>query len=300
MNLDNIGVSTLKDSTAFKKIQFFSKTNPTNLFNIKSDFQNSLNQVSQLYLSDIDLDNSYTYGMDRQHTYTSVMSTLPTFSTLLDNNSVEKFFKYNLGTSLLQNKPLINVNRYEYDNSSNKNLENQLIKYTNLLNIPNTFLNKLDFYSVIQLPNMMSVLSNESDSKQYTNINKYVLNSKLKKKLINNFDYLSFNFKLNDNLNPQHNLNSFSNTLFNTETNLKFMDLKSNNMQFLGSERTVRLLNNINSNTYKWNFSSTPNETLSLSKKLETSSNSQNTIYASSKSNWSNYDKYTKLANNII
>jgi len=55
MNLDDIVVSTVKDSTAFKKIQFFSKTNPTNLFNIKSDFQNSLNKVNSYYLNDLDL-----------------------------------------------------------------------------------------------------------------------------------------------------------------------------------------------------------------------------------------------------
>jgi hypothetical protein len=96
MNLDNIGVSTLKDSTAFKKIQFFSKTNPTSLFNVKSDFQNSLNKLNTLFLNDLDLNQSYTYGMDRQHNYTSLSSTLPMFSTLMDNKSTEKFFSYNL------------------------------------------------------------------------------------------------------------------------------------------------------------------------------------------------------------
>jgi hypothetical protein len=95
MNLDNIGVSTIKDSTAFKKIQFFSKTNPTNLFNVKSDFQNSFKKFNNLYLNDLELNNSYTYGMDRQHTYTSLLTTLPNFSTLMDNKSVDKFFNYN-------------------------------------------------------------------------------------------------------------------------------------------------------------------------------------------------------------
>jgi hypothetical protein len=96
MNLDNIGISTLKDSTAFKKIQFFSKTNPTSIFNVKSDFQNSFNKLNNLYLNDVDLNNSYTYVIDRQHTYTSLSSSLPNSSTLIDNKSVNKFFEYNL------------------------------------------------------------------------------------------------------------------------------------------------------------------------------------------------------------
>jgi hypothetical protein len=96
MNLDNIGVSTVKDSTAFKKIQFFSKTNPSNLFSVKSDFQNSFNKINSFYINDVLLNKSNNYGMDRQHTYTSLSSSLPMFSTLIDYKSVNKLFTYNL------------------------------------------------------------------------------------------------------------------------------------------------------------------------------------------------------------
>jgi hypothetical protein len=43
----------------------------------------------------------------------------------------------------------------------------------------------------------------------------------------------------------------FLSVLYNTENMLKFKDYKSSNLQFLGSERTTRLLNNVNSNSYK-------------------------------------------------
>jgi hypothetical protein len=49
-------------------------------------------------------------------------------------------------------------------------------------------------------------------------------------------------------LNPTH---TFSNLIYNSENLLKFRDFKSSNSQFLGSERTVRLLKNLNSNSYK-------------------------------------------------
>jgi hypothetical protein len=45
--------------------------------------------------------------------------------------------------------------------------------------------------------------------------------------------------------------NSFNSVVFNTDNNLKFKDYKSSNAQFLGSERTARLLTNLNSKSFK-------------------------------------------------
>ena len=53
--------------------------------------------------------------------------------------------------------------------------------------------------------------------------------------------------------------------MFSTESNLKFKDYKSSNAQFLGSERTPRLLNNLNSNLYKWNTLATSNVITNIS-----------------------------------
>jgi hypothetical protein len=97
---------------------------------------------------------------------------------------------------------------------------------------------------------MVSILGAENDSKQYPNTFKYLLNSRFKKKSIPNLGLLFSG----DNVGSIQNLNNnnlFINSIFNTENNLKFKDYKSSNSQFLGSERTVRLLNNINSNMYK-------------------------------------------------
>jgi len=254
MNLDNIGISTVKDSTAFKKIQFFSKTNPTNLFNIKSDFQNSFNKVNNLFLTDLDLNQSYTYGIDRQHTYTSLSSSLPMSMTLMDYNSVSKFFNYNLNKSFGMGNDNLSINRFNYTTSTkNNNLEEALITtYNKILPSKFTTTNTVDFSFFLNIPNISSILSAENDSKQYSNNFKYLLNFKHKKKNV-----LNLNSTLNNLNSSDHNISSvdptnlFVNTLFNTENTLKFKDYKSSNAQFLGSERTVRLLNNLNSNSYK-------------------------------------------------
>jgi hypothetical protein len=145
MNLDNIGISTVKDSTAFKKIQFFSKSNPTNLFNVKSDFQNSFDKLSNYYLTDLDLNQSYTYGMDRQHTYAPLASSLPMFSTLMDLGSSEKFFSYNLSTEAPSNKNVLSINRLKNTDAVEGGLSTSTITSNLTKLLPNSNLNTFDF-----------------------------------------------------------------------------------------------------------------------------------------------------------
>jgi hypothetical protein len=256
MNLDDIGVSTVKDSTAFKKIQFFSKTNPTNLFNIKSDFQNSLNKVNSYYLSDLDLNQSYTYGMDRQHAYTSLNSSLPMSTTLMDTQSFNKFSSYNLGQVTNNQLNPLSINRFDYKTSlpTKVNTGDNLLSYNNNLmsSLNTTSLRDFDFSFFLKTPNNLAILGAENDSKQYSNPLKYALNLKHKKKSLSNLQYVMSDSSLTDS--TVHSFNpstSFSSSTYNTDNTLKFKDYKSSNAQFLGSERTVRLLNNVNSNNYK-------------------------------------------------
>jgi len=257
MNLDNIGISTVKDSTAFKKVQFFSKSNPSNLFNVKSDFQNSFDKLSNYYLTDLDLNQSYTYGMDRQHTYAPLASSLPMFNTLMDLNSSERFFSYNLGTKNPNNKNTLSINRLNSfgDVSGSPFINTITSNLTKLL--PNSNINTFDFSWFLKVPKNSLVLGSENDSKQYSNDFKFTLNTKSKKKSINNLNYLMENIGPNSDTTTQtyNPNNTFNSSAFNTDNNLKFKDYKSSNAQFLGSERTTRLLTNLNSKSFKWNLS---------------------------------------------
>jgi hypothetical protein len=300
MNLDNIGISTVKDSTAFKKIQFFSKSNPTNLFNVKSDFQNSFDKLSNYYLTDLDLNQSYTYGMDRQHTYAPLASSLPMFSTLMDLGSSEKFFSYNLSTETPSNKNVLSINRLKNTDAVEGGLYTSTITSNLTKLLPNSNLNTFDFSLFLKVPKNYLVLGSENDSKQYSNDFKFTLNNKSKKKTINNLNYLMGNNDSNSDSTTQiyNPNNTFNSSVFNTDNNLKFKDYKSSNAQFLGSERTARLLTNLNSKSFKWNLSASPNTVTSVSNNLLSYGNSQNYLYSSSVSNWADFDKYTRFANN--
>jgi hypothetical protein len=187
MDLSNIGVSTVKDSTAFKKIQFFSKIDPTSIFNIKSDFQQSFNKVSSLYTNDLTLNTSYSYGMDRQHNYTSLNSTLPMFNTLLDKSSVNKFFGYNFN-NLTQDKTsnnLLSMGRLSYQTNGDGSNLNESSIYECYKLFPQKFsrFSELDFVSFLKYPNLFSIISAENDSKQFSNPFKLALNLRHKKKV---------------------------------------------------------------------------------------------------------------------
>jgi hypothetical protein len=254
MNFDNVGISTVKDSTAFKKIQFFSKIDHTSLFNLKSDFNNSFNKLSTLYSNDLDFNYSANYGMDRQHNYTSLASTLPMFSTNLDNNSVQKFYNYNFNNSTRDNtsKSPYTINRTTYFNADENNsdsINNLLYTYSKLLPTKFSTLNIIDFTTFLKTPNIINFLSYENDSKQFANPLRFILGNNQKKKSLWNFEYLLSD--LNTNLKSPSLTDNYNLNLYNTENILKFKDYKSSNLQFLGSERTVRLLKNLNSDTYK-------------------------------------------------
>ena len=88
MDLSNVGISTVKDPTAFKKIQFFSKIDHTSLPSPKSDVNYTSDKINNFYTSNLDLNTAHSYGMSRQHNYTTLNSTLPSFTTLLDSKSL--------------------------------------------------------------------------------------------------------------------------------------------------------------------------------------------------------------------
>lgn len=52
MKFSDIGIDNLKDSTTFKKIQTFSKSNPQKLYSNVDEFNLKYKKLSDLYLSD--------------------------------------------------------------------------------------------------------------------------------------------------------------------------------------------------------------------------------------------------------
>jgi len=250
MNFNDLGVSTVKDSTAFKKIQYFSKTNPQSLFNDVSDFNMKYKKIANLYMNDSLPSNSSSYGTLRQHNYSSLMATTNSFNSLLDSSSLNKFLEYNNDFNVSKK-----FNTIDSTSNNNTRLENINTNSNNLriLNLTNVFTNKKnqDLSKLVNYTVLTSFINSETDSKQITNPFRYLFSNKFPKKV-----FLNNNYVFDKSMN--------SSKLFNLSNVYRFKDLKSSNQQFLTSDRNTRLIQNLNPKSTKLNFTNKDNNLNSI------------------------------------
>jgi len=95
MQFSTLGTDLTTDISAFKKIQYFSKTNPQSLYSDLSEFTLKYNKLSNLYLNTDKILNSNTYGTIRQHNHLSTTFTGSSSQTLTDLTSLDKYLDYN-------------------------------------------------------------------------------------------------------------------------------------------------------------------------------------------------------------
>jgi hypothetical protein len=175
MNFSDFGAASLKDSTAFKKIQYFSKTNPQSLFSNTSDLSLRYKKLTGLYLNETLPSSSLSYGTLRQHNFSSTMSTTNSFNSLMDPTSLNKFVEYNM--SILPTTPdsgsynlFTNPRTQALHSSSNIN---------RLFSLDES-LSNLNYYSLRKLLTYPTtpMIGAESDAKLVGNPMKQLLNSK--------------------------------------------------------------------------------------------------------------------------
>jgi hypothetical protein len=110
IDFNSIGTDSLRASNSFKKIQSASKSNKSDLSIVDSNFSLNYNKINDLYINDLSLSNTNSYGIDRQANYSSIYSSTNTNNTYIDNKSIETLLDYNTGRVALNqtSKDLIN------------------------------------------------------------------------------------------------------------------------------------------------------------------------------------------------
>jgi hypothetical protein len=99
IDFSSVGNSISNDSTAFSKIHRLSKLSSNNITTELSSANLILSKIHNLYFSqNVINQETYQYGSARQHNASSLGSFLPSFATLVDENSFKKFFNYSLNT----------------------------------------------------------------------------------------------------------------------------------------------------------------------------------------------------------
>ena len=88
-NAEDLGVSNLSESTAFKKIKSFSKKDYFNMSLGNNASTLRFNELRELYIKDESTFNSYFYEVSRQHLITTPSALLPQNNILVDKKSID-------------------------------------------------------------------------------------------------------------------------------------------------------------------------------------------------------------------
>ena len=92
LNFRDIGVSTLRESSAFSKIRSFSKAYSTQLVHSPSTFVSKYQKLSALYMDENSFLDTSSFGVTKQHNFASISTLGNGFSsTLLDSKSFSQF-----------------------------------------------------------------------------------------------------------------------------------------------------------------------------------------------------------------
>jgi hypothetical protein len=246
IDFSNSGNSVSKDSSAFKKIQRFSKITTNNTSrNITSNL-NNLKRIENLYLNNSTLTtNSYNYGNSNQHAYASLNTVLPYSTTLLDTNSLSKFFEYSLSqdeNNFLQKSLNINysIKGQNFGSTLLRNLH--INSYLDLF-----FLRKLFF--IINEPSLNLFSNNKDKSNLFNFFNKteiYVKGNKL--------GHTPLHKSILDELITENRNTYYSWNLFNNSRSYKTKDLVSSNLKFLSPDKSSRLFINSKLNDTNLDF----------------------------------------------
>jgi hypothetical protein len=178
MKFSDLGTDNLKDSTTFKKIQYFSKSNPQKLYSNVDEFNLKYKKLSDLYLNDYEPLSATNYGLKRQHNYTSQKSSLNNSLTLLDSKSIQTLMNYNQNLSFKDSSAPLNNSFKFHEHSANLNNTNNSLVLNNKINSVNTVKDNFSLNNYSSFASKNALLSAENDSQQFTNPLKYSLNSK--------------------------------------------------------------------------------------------------------------------------
>lgn len=288
-DFSKVGLSSLKDSSAFKKVQYYSKSPSSQLFDSSTTGYSKFDTLNKLYNSTSSLVNSKDYYTDRQDNYTSVLASQLSNKSSLESKSVNKYLNYNFGVNSEIGK-LNSFNNLSSNYSQDYYLDleksNRLKDSISLIsdNSTNTFLSTD--------PASYSVNST-TDGKFSNNLVKPLLATNSTRKVAidgseaSNLDLASANVS-----------SVISSKFSNLESSSKFKDLKSPNMGFLSTDKNSRLISKIHTSKGQFNLSSKNSNLADIISQVnsENSSNSDLAVYNASINDWVPANTITKLS----
>ena len=282
LDFSKVGLSPLSETTAFKKIQYFSKTNPQSIYT-SSSIESKYSKLSDLYLRSSNLSNSYNYGTHRQHSY-SVAASNQYKQGLLDKKSVDTLLAYNYNISN-DMTPTFSNEHVELLPSDQPSVDSNL--YSTITSSASASSINSNFFS--ENPTAQNSMSSTTDAKGHSNALKYVSASKgNSSSVLNSYSDLQ---RSSVSSLPYLGEDDSSQTF-------KFKDNKSPNLGFLSSEKSVRLINEVNPSKFNSSFSTASNNLNDLVSNSIGDSITPNlsNVYSGSKNDWIDSNRLINLS----
>ena len=285
-DFSKVGLSSMQDSSAFKKIQYHSKSPSTSLFDSSTVGYSKFGVLSSLYNNNAKLINSKDYYTDRQDSYSALLSTQANLSSNLESNSVSKYLDYNFNVSNEQKPNSFALSNANYstdthfsDFAASDRLSSQLSTAnssgSNLPVLPNSSDNSTN-------------INTTTDGKHFANPLKFSLASASTRKSTTNLPVSGYT-----DLAHQLKYSEAEAVFANNELSSKFKDLKSPNLGFLSPDKNARLVNKLHTDKGQFNFSSSNSN---LSDILSGAGSSEASLYNTSTSDWVSNSTTSKLS----
>nr|ASY95747.1 Cox2 [Stylonychia lemnae] len=297
-NFNDIGLNSLQESNAFKKIKIFSKIFSSDLHFQDSKFLNKFNKINSYLASDDSYINSSSLASKRQHNFLSSKTFINKPLTHLDVSSIKKLINFNFKTNIIKSKNRNNfIFNFNTNSSSTSYNENNFFNLMNKKLFTSSFLNLSKFKTYESL---LNYVNNNSDKKQLANAYSTIFNKK-----INKYNFFNKQQLIENKLNFENLIFSKSNENFsefsNKSINVKKFDFSSSNQSILLPNRNIKNFVNNKPNKSALNHISNLNSINFLKQNLKATTNSsQVDILKNYLSKNVNIKDFKKLSNSKI
>jgi hypothetical protein len=288
-DFSKIGLSSLKESSAFKKVQYHSKSPSSQLFDSSTIGYSKFDVLNKLYNTTSNLTNSKDYYTDRQDNYTSLLASQLSNKSSLESKSVDKYLSYNFNVNSTKSQlntfnSLVNSSdvNYHTDSNSASRLKNNLHSNSEASAIPSVN-SEASAYNI----------NNTSDGKYNNNAIKPLLApTNSRKSAIEAAP--SSSLDLSDSISSSTANSRFS----NLELSTKFKDLKSANLGFLSSDKNIRLLSKLHTSKGQFNLSDKNSNLSDIISEFNNNSavTKELAVYNSSTKDWVSENTVNKLS----
>lgn len=288
LNFNDIGSSSIQEANAFKKVRMFSKTHASNLVFAPNTFTQKYKNLSSVFVNDNLFNDSYLYGLKRQHNFLSTKAAFNNQSTFFNLSSVNKIINFNFNsTTNVFSKTNTSQNLNFFRKLNNLKFETNSLRLNPLFNqyFNNTNLNS--YGNIVFFNKFMSLINDNSDKKNVHYPIYKLFNLKFKKKIFGNDNNFSLNVVNNSSDLSILTSNTEVSKFFDIDKSYKTATIFSSNQSVSAANRYIRNFIQTAPNQAHYNYSlflNPINSYLQFSK--ATSGLTNNFFSDSSNANW--------------